>query len=62
MTEQFRNNNSHLSLHSEITDLDVIDPLSPRADRGTWEILRNFAASEMTLPNTEEHLKKQLGD
>jgi hypothetical protein len=62
MTEQFRNDNSHPSLHSEIADLDVIDPLSPCADHGAWEILQNFAASEMTLPNAEEHLKKQLGD
>ena len=62
MTEQFRNDSSHPSLYREIADLDIIDPLSPRVDRGAWEILRNFATSEMTLPNAEEHLKKQLGD
>jgi hypothetical protein len=36
---------------------------SPRSDCGAWDILQAFAASDMTLPEVEEKVKKKhLGD
>lgn len=51
------------SVSSEISDLESsLDASSPRADCGAWNILRTFAASDMTLPVAEETLKKHLGN
>jgi len=46
----------------EVLDHNIYNTVLPHADCSTWDILWTFATSEMTLPNAEECLKKNLGN
>ena len=49
-------------LRSGTTDISAESVASPFSDHGAWDILRQFASSDMTLPQAEEKLLVHLGD
>ncbi|KAI9445608.1 DDE superfamily endonuclease-domain-containing protein [Lactarius psammicola] len=55
----------HCCNHTQIQPATISNnatPLPPHSDYGAWEILRQFASSDMTLPKAEAKLSSHLGD